>query len=921
MNLDENDILSTNVFIREPAWEDLPRHKNDEFADYYKGRAQPTTVDAHQTASPEAPKIRRVHKERKTIVSIDSRDRDKSVYPKPSHFKIALGKSFYNVKSMRLAALEFPNTDAVINSTNNKIYWRNKEDIENDIIDSVTKTYPVYAVALRVGSYTLPTVKTEISNKLQTVKRNDEVKSYHYFDVNLDLDTDVATFTSLALTQLGIDPIRPSASTGILAVTTPTPHKLKTGDTVFVLGAKTFAGIPTNTVNGKFSMVEIGSNEFTYEINVNAINSVQGGGNTVKIGIPSSFQLLFGEYSDTVASNLGFPLENSSERIDTSIVSINRKYQAKLTTVSPHGMSKTYDYIGKPINLLDSKTAPDIDGTLVITNVLDDYNILVGLSTPLQSNNVNKRIVSIENVAGQVVVTTAVPHELGFLDDITIFSSNSAPSLNGRFTVQQVIDSTKIGLNSDVDFTKNGTNGYLSIGTFTFNGTAFPISSISGVDEQIEIVTATPHNYKLSDVGTTTLTVFDSLCQPAIDGEQQIANVPSDTTILLSGSILSGVSATLSKPRVGSTPRHIPLRTFTFKIEGVQILGRTTRFTSTGHTLRPGDTITFYDLTTIPIINSKSFAIANVPSPDTFEVNYEITYFNQDDILQGRAYIGTGLVEVSFPGHGFNQIRQLVDTGTSIEVTTVLPHGLATGSKKRINSTNTSIDGFYEMTRVDDYSFEFEHPANYVPASPGTVIGTSGILGMSNEFYLYGAPRTGGIPEEQINAVKHTVREVIDQNTFTLYINGATSATVEQGGGSSLFISSLLHGFNGTQTNTKNGVLYRSISLEGENYCFLTCPLLGTIVNTGNVKDIFARISLSESPGAVIFNAYNSNPKFFEESPYPKIEELEFSVKNYNDTLYEFNDLDYSFALEIVEYVDVIENTNVSSRRGVSDHS
>jgi hypothetical protein len=90
-------------------------------------------------------------------------------------------------------------------------------------------------------------------------------------------------------------------------------------------------------------------------------------------------------------------------------------------------------------------------------------------------------------------------------------------------------------------------------------------------------------------------------------------------------------------------------------------------------------------------------------------------------------------------------------------------------------------------------------------------------------------------------------------------------------------------------------------------------------MNTGKVQDIFARISLTESPGAVIFNQFNSNPKIFEESLLPELNELQFSVVNYNNTLYDFNDLDYSFTLEITEIVEQLPETNVSARTGTSN--
>ena len=190
--------------------------------------------------------------------------------------------------------------------------------------------------------------------------------------------------------------------------------------------------------------------------------------------------------------------------------------------------------------------------------------------------------------------------------------------------------------------------------------------------------------------------------------------------------------------------------------------------------------------------------------------------------------------------------------------------------------------------------------------------GTFGVIGMNDELALYGACEVGGLPVSVLNGT-HSVREVVDANAFTVYVQNAFATGSARGGGT-VFLSSLRHGFQGTQSNKRNGVLHRSINLEGENYCFLTCPTLGTVMNTGAVRDVFARVSLTESPGSVIFNQFNSSPKAFDESPLPVLNELRFAVRNYNGSLYEFNDLDYSFALEVTECIEQLQDANVPSR-------
>jgi hypothetical protein len=66
--------------------------------------------------------------------------------------------------------------------------------------------------------------------------------------------------------------------------------------------------------------------------------------------------------------------------------------------------------------------------------------------------------------------------------------------------------------------------------------------------------------------------------------------------------------------------------------------------------------------------------------------------------------------------------------------------------------------------------------------------------------------------------------------------------------------------------------------------------------------------------------SYLSNPKIFDTVPLSQLNDLEFSILNYDGTEYEFNDLDYSFTLEITEVVDVTDNFQLSSKRGIVDN-
>lgn len=940
MDIDETDLLSTNTFIPKPIVEDIPVDRNLEFREYYLRDLElqneskinqiiETTktldiedqLDSSNVVSGTLPVGKGTEKsttlrERISIISIDSRDRDRSIYPKPNNFKIFLGRTYYNIKKVKLVSLEFPNTDAVINTTNYGVYWRNLQDIEDDILDDITGDYPIYKTFLRIGSYTLATIQSEIKSKLGLIKRKNGIDDFHYFVINLDFETDISSFTSLYLQQLNNDPLTTISGSGLIKITTPSAHGLVTGDSIYLIGAKTTNGISSTDLNGRHTINVISTTEFTFEITVAAIAAGNGGGNTCKVGKSAPYQLLFGDYTNTVASNLGFPLENSSERIDTPFSSISRKFQVKLTTITSHNLTKSFDTIGQIINVVNTS---GLSGNFVLTNILDTNTLLVNVPSQQDTYNYNSLVITrIANSLGQVKLSLATPH--GFIpgDSITLFNTNSIPSMNGTFTIIDIPNSSELILDDSTLITQIGSFGYISNAYFMFNGNKIPILTSSNYQEQIEITTNVPHNYDFTDIGNT-ITLYDTTTTPSLDGDVQIDNITSSTSIVIGGTILAN-KVVSGNEDIGKTPRHNVIKTHTYKITSVQTIGSFVRFTTdVPHNLRLGDSIQVTDLQSVPNINRTTFKITSIPTPTSLQISTIVSSIATTE----TSLLLTGLVQFSFPSHNFNQIISIIKNGINVEIITKNPHNLISGQKIRISGSNSSpsIDslpvsgGAYTITKINDTTFSFPLPFSLIglPWNDGSY----GVLGMSNDFNLYGVSDVGGIQATVFNS-KHTVRDIIDKDTFTIYIPNVFATSSAQGGGS-VFISSLLHGFNGLQTNTKNGILYRSINLEGENYCFLTCPNLGTVMNTGKVQDIFARISLTESPGAVIFNQFNSNPKIFEESLLPELNELEFSIVNYNNTLYDFNDLDYSFTLEITEIVEQLPETNVSARTGGSN--
>jgi hypothetical protein len=905
MDIDENDLLTTNKFIKNPdITTNIPNDANEQFKKYYEQELQKKedqdivasldlkslvvdeTTDGNSLMNTNAFKktgsgsgssknIGRKITEVKTLVSVDSRDRDKLIYSKPNHFKIFLGKTFYNVRTIKLVSVEFPNTNAVINSNNNNIYWRNKQDIDLDFTVTTNNitSYPIYSNVLRIGSYISSTLATEMQNKLGSIRRKQGVSNgnsilgdFHYFVITLDVDTDIVTFISLILTQLPNNPYSTTTGSGIITVTTSN-HGLTNNQEIYMIGAKSTAGIAADLLNGFHQVTVISKDIFTFEVNVNASATVIGGGNVTKFGIQAPFQLLWGESSNTVAQNIGFPLENSSQMITTTISNLQNLYQMVITTTTPHGLSRTSDYIGNLIKIGYYLANNFVTyRSYLITDITDTFSLLVSISS------------------------TTIPNSL----------------------------------------TNNSQAAYIQFGT------SIPVPASSYIlysQQTFTISTKTPHGYTLENIGDSV--TISGTSDPAVpndtnyDGVYSILQVPSSTQLIFPG-VLVNLNPH-SSGEYGNIPKVKPITTNTAKIANIfnnfiQINGLyyTKIVCTTPHKLLANDKVMFYNVNSSPAITSASQTVSSVIDNYTFLIQFNMSTVSQATILNGTAYIGTGLITVSFPDHGFNEILNITNGSNAGEIIiqTVVPHNLKTGNTVRIMQTNTSPSingGGYAVTYISADRFKITRsPIAFPTISVPSVV--TGIIGMSNDFYLYGVASLGGILSKDINGIKFTVRDIIDINTFTFMISNIFATLTETGGGDSVFISSYLHGYNGTQTNTKNSLLNRSINLEGENYSFLTCPQLDTMKNTGSVSNIFARISLDQAPGYVCFN-FLSEPKQFNTVPLDLLSELEFSVVNHDGSFYEFNDLDFSFTLEITEVQDTTELFNHSSRRGISDVS
>jgi hypothetical protein len=887
MDIDENDLLATNTFIKEPELTDnLPNEFNEEFRNYYKqeienaerekiksniegislknfvlseendpDNLQNTNLFNTQGANigvDTDDKPKRVQREIKTYISIDSRDRDKELYPSANSFKIFLNKTFYNVKSIRLSSVEFPNATLAVNESNNKIYWRNKNDIDNHTLDPLTNDYPVYKIELTPGNYgSINNLRSELKLQFSKVIRLDEFNNntigsinyapidmvgsttgssnYHNYEIDFETDTNKVTFTSLTITQ--INSINPIERIGpyTLKVTTQQPHGLNTGDLIYMYGVSGVAfNLPNSFVNGEFKITKIDQISFSYVvegyvaadpsnivpngINGELIQNYAGGGNYCQYAIQQPFQFLFGEYNDTVASVLGFPLQNSAEQIRTKIKKIDNVFPFKVTLGSENNKIK-HNFTNSDIGMyIKIDTSPFKNGRQLI-QIIDDYSFILEwedasgknqwFSVEYDSQEFNliytknsvefnqKLMMSIYPFdAGYVYINTVNPHNYNISDKIELYETYAEPDLNNRlFEIKTVYNTTSASYSNTVGYNK------LVIREPLFKGDRYRDNTIY------------PHKGHIS--------IKDPIKTWNVRGK--IKNIADEYIIIKTNDL---------------------------------------------HFLNPYDNP--YDKIKIPSLDFISENKDGIFSYDILTTTEDLITINISNLTdkiktilnnlkdkETQFDIFTSYIELYLPSHGFTE---------RTDTTTARP-----------------------------YNFFLNNVA--IP-----------ILNPLHNIIF--------------NNKSFNIVDILDENRL-LFNTSIITDSYEQSGGNNVFISSLKHGFNGTQSNTFNEKITRLITLQGENYVFLCSPQLGTMLNTGDVRDIFARIVITESPGKMIFS-FLTNPKEFIESPLPQLSFLEFSVANYDKSLYNFNDLDYSFVLEIIEVQDSFENINYSSRRGVS---
>lgn len=240
----------------------------------------------------------RFFRNRRTLINVDSRDRDLTYYPKPNSYTVSLNRKFINIKEVQMRSSEFPNSEQLIRDTpvsraNNKIFWKNNGS--ND----------VFVAAFSPGNYQPSTLQAAIQEAMNKIKRTD-TDTFHEFTVSIDSVSNIVTFSSLSSEQLS-NPFSTTAGSSIVIID-HNSHGFSNGTLLNISGASAFAGLNTSLVNTNHTISVIDDNTYSLDVGIDVVlTSAEVGGNSVRIGIGQPFQLLFSQ-PGTPADILGYPL-------------------------------------------------------------------------------------------------------------------------------------------------------------------------------------------------------------------------------------------------------------------------------------------------------------------------------------------------------------------------------------------------------------------------------------------------------------------------------------------------------------------------------------------------------------------------------------------------------------------------------------
>ena len=105
------------------------------------------------------------------------------------------------------------------------------------------------------------------------------------------------------------------------------------------------------------------------------------------------------------------------------------------------------------------------------------------------------------------------------------------------------------------------------------------------------------------------------------------------------------------------------------------------------------------------------------------------------------------------------------------------------------------------------------------------------------------------------------------------------------------------------------------LQLSGDDYFLMVTDKIENITCTGPIKSAFAKVILCDIPGKTLYNSFINLVKIRKEQ-LEELSELEFTFYAPDGTLFNFQDIDHSFVIEITTIEELPKGSNISAHSG-----
>jgi hypothetical protein len=799
-----------------------------------------------------------------------------------------------------------PNAHLTITYNNHPFNIDDKITLSNASKEISLGTQPIF-LKLPVAPETISDIEITTPDTTHKIKNKDRI-TLSNAEVNHLLDDN-------SLRTLGGTVSNLSHTTGTVTVTTSSQHHLQVGNTVYFFNTST---VPTINDTG-YTITEIVDNtNFKFSKSLKNIIKTIGDYGTKIINVSHSITNansfitnkkinLLGIEDNLISNNLN----NSYTILNSTMVNTTDKFQIDASNVFTNSYLKVTEQFGSNINIgsiyIDSSS-------IALSTINNNFDVISGgLSSTLV-------------IASDSISNLDKTYTIGGTNS-KIISNN----ILSNFNVDDINTTHTIISTNTNDFTVSlGTTSVTN--SITFGGSNVILNKYVGVSNKNLNKTHLVKSVVDSNNFKIELGAFSQTNYSSVGGDN--INLSLDT--------INNLNLNLINSKEPRDNEHIN------RAQSIQIIDENNLRILFNSNFTIDKTFGGNNITLGIIIGYKQ----GYPNQNNYVVEldrkyeniYQIAlisseFVNSEQIIKGSSFgsLQNNLIKIKLEGSSSlmdsqNLIDGNYDANTFSRMVATELSKITSDLGNPVFECNTSID-------TGKLTLKCFLKTNL--SKPFSVSQDSNILTVThnNHGFLSGqvikilnSSNADTIVSTDINELEHIIT-VIDSNTYQFTVNSTSQRTSTARGGKTVQVlkphnfkllfseaNTAFKLFGFIDQDTDFAVEHTGtelVDLSGDDYFYMCSPQLSdTVKDDGTVKDIYAKILLNQSPGNILYDTFVSNPKIFFDTPLKFLDRIEFIFREPNNNLFFMNNLNHSFSLRIDEVIEIIENTNFSSRTG-----